>query len=84
MRTYNFLAFDLGATSGRAILGTLGGGKLETKELTRLVGVYNHIGLFCRYSHRGNTEDNCQDKKVFFHSDRIIQFVDKKFCIQQR
>ncbi|HOH24132.1 MAG TPA: FGGY family carbohydrate kinase, partial [Bacteroidales bacterium] len=35
MRTYNFLAFDLGATSGRAILGTLGGGKLETKELTR-------------------------------------------------
>ncbi len=51
---------------------------------TRLVGVDNHIGLFRRYSHRGNTEDSCQDKKVFFHSDRIIQFVDKKFCIQQR
>lgn len=32
----NFLAFDLGATSGRSVLGTLNGqGKLEMKELTR-------------------------------------------------
>ena len=32
----NFLAFDLGATSGRSVLGTLDGqGKLEMKELTR-------------------------------------------------
>ena len=33
MSTY--LAFDLGATSGRAILGTLGGGRLRIEELHR-------------------------------------------------
>ena len=37
--TYNFLAFDLGATSGRSILATLGNGKLEMKELTRFPNV---------------------------------------------
>jgi rhamnulokinase len=35
MQTYTFLAFDLGATSGRSILAKLSNGKLETKELTR-------------------------------------------------
>lgn len=33
--TYYLFAFDLGATSGRSILGTLKDGKLEWKELTR-------------------------------------------------
>ncbi len=32
---HHFFAFDIGATSGRSILGTLSGGKLEMKELTR-------------------------------------------------
>ena len=31
----NFLAFDLGASSGRAIIGTLDGGKLTMKEVHR-------------------------------------------------
>ena len=31
----NVLAFDLGATSGRAILGSLAGGKLEIREIHR-------------------------------------------------
>ncbi|MFI3263070.1 MAG: FGGY family carbohydrate kinase, partial [Rikenellaceae bacterium] len=35
MEQYNFLAFDLGATSGRTILGTIQEGKIELKELTR-------------------------------------------------
>ena len=35
MKIYNFLAFDLGATSGRSILGRLVDGKIEIKELTR-------------------------------------------------
>lgn len=35
MHSYNFLAFDLGATSGRSIIASLTDGKLETKELTR-------------------------------------------------
>ncbi|MDR1809110.1 MAG: rhamnulokinase, partial [Prevotella sp.] len=34
-KAYHFFAFDLGATSGRSILGILKGGKLELKELTR-------------------------------------------------
>ncbi|WP_062176925.1 rhamnulokinase [Dysgonomonas macrotermitis] len=33
--THNFFAFDLGATSGRSILGTISGDKVELKELTR-------------------------------------------------
>lgn len=33
--TYRFLAFDIGATSGRSMVGTLKGGKLELEELTR-------------------------------------------------
>ncbi|NDW09002.1 rhamnulokinase family protein [Dysgonomonas sp. 520] len=35
MKTYNFLAFDIGATSGRSIIGTLKEGKLVLNELTR-------------------------------------------------
>ena len=35
MATSSFLAFDLGATSGRAIFGTLENGRLTTKELLR-------------------------------------------------
>lgn len=31
----NFLAFDIGATSGRSIIGTISDNKLELKELTR-------------------------------------------------
>ncbi|MGE4568055.1 MAG: FGGY family carbohydrate kinase, partial [Bacteroidales bacterium] len=55
MASPSFLAFDLGATSGRAILGTLSNGKLITKELLRfpnrmlqLNGHYhwNIFGLF--------------------------------------
>lgn len=37
---YSFFAVDLGATSGRTILGTLQEGKLEQRELTRFP---NHI-----------------------------------------
>ena len=35
MEKYTFLAFDLGATSGRSVVGTLADGKIEIKELTR-------------------------------------------------
>lgn len=35
MEQYTFLAFDLGATSGRSVVGTLKAGKLEMHELTR-------------------------------------------------
>lgn len=35
MKTKKFLAVDLGATSGRTIIGTLGKGDMEQEELTR-------------------------------------------------
>ncbi len=35
MAAHNFLAFDLGAESGRAVLGTLGDGRLELEERHR-------------------------------------------------
>lgn len=35
MKIHNFLAFDLGATSGRSVIGTLKDGKIEIRELTR-------------------------------------------------
>lgn len=43
METYHFLAFDLGATSGRSILGTLQDGKIALKELTRFPNKIIHI-----------------------------------------
>ncbi len=47
MTKKHFLAVDLGATSGRTILGTVAGGKLEMKELTRfpnqILQVHNHF-----------------------------------------
>jgi len=58
MKQYHFLAFDLGATSGRAVLGTFDGIRFEMNELSRfpnamfelhgkfywnLFGLYNSI-----------------------------------------
>lgn len=40
----NFLAFDIGATSGRSILGTIINSKLELKELTRFPNKIIRIG----------------------------------------
>lgn len=42
--TKYFFAVDLGATSGRTILGKLKDGKLETEELTRFPNVITQIG----------------------------------------
>ena len=35
MSLQHFIAFDLGATSGRTVLGTLSDGELRIRELTR-------------------------------------------------
>ena len=58
MKQSNFLAFDLGAASGRTLLGTLSEGRVEVEELTRfgngiiavngkyywnILGLYEHI-----------------------------------------
>ena len=47
MKIYNFLAFDLGATSGRSVVGTLRDGKIEIRELTRFAnGIVEVHGKF--------------------------------------
>jgi Sugar (pentulose and hexulose) kinases len=47
MNKKHFLAVDLGATSGRTILGTVADGKIEMKELTRfpnqILQIHNHF-----------------------------------------
>ena len=44
MKKKSFLAFDIGATSGRSILGTLDNGRLQMKELTRFPNQMLQIG----------------------------------------
>ena len=44
MKNKSFLAFDIGATSGRSILGTLDNGRLQMKELTRFPNQMLQIG----------------------------------------
>lgn len=57
METRNFIAIDLGATSGRSILGTLRDGKLSMKELTRFpnkmvsLGGHSYWNIFALYEH---------------------------------
>jgi rhamnulokinase len=45
--TDNYLAVDLGATSGRTILATLENGKLEMEELTRFANPIIHLTGHC-------------------------------------
>jgi rhamnulokinase len=47
MKQHTFLAFDLGATSGRSIAGTLANGKLQMQELARFAnGPVERDGYF--------------------------------------
>ena len=57
MQPKHFVAFDLGATSGRTILGSLCDGELTLKELTRFpnavlrLGDHLHWNIFSLYEH---------------------------------
>ena len=44
MKDKNFFAVDLGATSGRTILGTISEGGFEMKELTRFPNNIIEVG----------------------------------------
>ena len=60
MKNTFFLAFDLGATSGRSILGRIENGILFTKELTRFpnkmmrIGDHLHWNIYSLYEHIKN------------------------------
>ena len=47
MSQKNFFAVDLGATSGRTILGSIKDGKLEQRELTRFANPIIEVGGHC-------------------------------------
>lgn len=57
MKNTSFLAFDIGATSGRSILGSLDNGRLNMKELTRFpnqilqVGDHFHWNIYSLFEH---------------------------------
>lgn len=57
MNNKSFLAFDIGATSGRSILGTLVDGRLQMKELTRFpnqmlqIGDHFHWNIYSLFEH---------------------------------
>lgn len=60
-----FLAIDLGATSGRSIIGRVSGGKIEMKELTRFDNTIKKIrdhyywNIFDLYEHIKNALVKC-------------------------
>ena len=43
MKTFNFLAFDVGATSGRGMLATVSGNSFEMKEIYRFPNAIMNI-----------------------------------------
>ena len=57
METKYFVAFDFGATSGRTILGTLAGDRLELEEVTRFpnrmlrLGRHFYWNIYSLYEH---------------------------------
>jgi len=57
MKRKSFLAFDIGATSGRSIIGTLDNGRLQMKELTRFpnqmlqIGKHLHWNIYSLFEH---------------------------------
>ncbi len=53
MEKHIFLAFDLGATSGRSILGTVADGKVEIKELTRFPNAVTELHGKCYWNLMG-------------------------------
>jgi rhamnulokinase len=65
MNSHTFIAFDLGATSGRAIAGTLDDGKLHTEEISRFenhmitVGDHSHWNLLGIYDILKNSLREC-------------------------
>jgi len=57
MNKKSFLAFDIGATSGRSIIGTLDNSRLHIKELTRFpnqmlqIGKHLHWNIYSLFEH---------------------------------
>ena len=65
MKSHTFIAFDLGATSGRAIAGTLADGKMTMEEISRFnngiipVGEHFHWNILGIYNILRNSLKTC-------------------------
>jgi rhamnulokinase len=65
MKSHTFIAFDLGATSGRAIAGTLADGRISTEEIARFnngiipVGEHFHWNILGIYNILKNSLKTC-------------------------
>jgi len=65
MKSHTFIAFDLGATSGRAIAGTLADGKITMEEISRFnngiipVGEHFHWNILGIYNILKNSLKTC-------------------------
>lgn len=70
MKKHNFLAFDIGATSGRSILATFESGKFQTKEWTRFPNTLLEIhgkyywDIFSLYKYMKEALRRCADEKI--------------------
>ena len=74
MKTYNFLAFDVGATSGRAVVGTLDGEDFQMTEIYRFPNAILEVqgkyywNVYSIYEHFKKALSVCHDKKIDIHS----------------
>lgn len=86
MEQISFLAFDLGATSGRSILGTLRDGKLQMKELTRFpnqileLGGHYYWNIFSLYEHLKAGMIACAKEGAKITSIDLFPFCLAGFC----
>ena len=74
-----FFAVDLGATSGRTIIGTFNGGQISLEELTRFdnnlieTGGHFYWDIYALYNER-NLEQAAQNRAQAFFSKKVLLF----------
>lgn len=74
MKTYNFLAFDVGATSGRAVVGTLEGDDFKMHEIYRFPNAILEVqgkyywNVFSIYEHFKKALTVCNQQQIEIHS----------------
>ena len=66
MSTTNYLAVDLGSTSGRTVLATFNGEKIEMKELTRFKNPIIPLGghMYWNLPHLYNAVIECSANRI--------------------
>ncbi|MDR1557982.1 MAG: rhamnulokinase [Tannerellaceae bacterium] len=74
MKKYNFLAVDIGATSGRAVVGTIRGDKLDMREVHRFPNHFTEVhgkyfwDVFSLYEEIKKSLIACRKEGIGLHS----------------